>query len=169
MRRRRFAPEDVEEVRAGTNRHAHETRVGKIREPRDLTSAQFSANFSLALYLVKGGAGFKDYTESTLTDPRILELGTRIHTYVDDEIESAWQKTKPRGARVTVRLRTGESYTEYVPNLRAMTSEDVDAKFRDLATVAVPEDQAERLRCTVRMLEEVSDVSLLAPLLTRTR
>jgi 2-methylcitrate dehydratase PrpD len=163
----RFSVEDVAEIRAGTNRHAHETRVGKIREPQDLTSAQFSANFSLALFLVKGGAGFNEYTEESLGDIRIIELSRRIHTHVDDDIEDAWQKTKPRGARVTVRLRSGETYTEYVPNLRAMSPEDVDAKFRGLAAIAINPAQAERLLVSARDLENVDDVSTLVPLLTR--
>lgn len=163
----RISAEEVAEIRAGTNRHAHETRVGKIREPQDLTSAQFSANFSLALFLVKGGAGFREYTQETLGDLRIIELSRKIHTYVDDEIEDAWQKTKPRGARVTVRMRSGETYTEYVPNLRTMSAEAVNEKFLGLAAVAVAPEQAERLLTSVRDLDGVRDVSALVPLLTR--
>jgi hypothetical protein len=113
--------EDIAEVQAGTNRHAHETRAGKIREPKDLTSAQFSANWSRALFFVKGGAGYSEYTDDALGDQRILDLSRKIHTDVDDEFEYAWQKTKPRGAGMTVRLRSGETYSECVPNLRPMT------------------------------------------------
>lgn len=162
-----FSPDAVAEIRAGTNRHAHETRVGKIREPKDLTSAQFSANFSLALFLIRGGAGFHEYTEDALTDSRIIDLSKKIHTYVDDEIEEAWQKTKPRGARVTVRLTSGETYTECVPMMRSMTAEDVNEKFRRLARVVVSAEQCERLLSVARNLDDVADVTSLAPLLTR--
>ena len=167
MKQHSFRPEDIEEVRAGCSRHAHDQVVGVIREPRDLTSAQFSANFSLALFLVKGGAGFQEYTEESLIDPGIMDLGRKIHTYVDEEIEQEWQKTKPRGARVTVRLTSGKTYTECVPMLRSMTAEDVNEKFRRLATVAVGTEQCERLVTIGRNLDAVRDVSSLVPLLTR--
>jgi hypothetical protein len=39
--------------------------VGPIRDPRDLTDAQFSANFSVALYLVTGGLAGRVLPRST--------------------------------------------------------------------------------------------------------
>jgi aconitate decarboxylase len=167
VKQHRFKPEDIAEVRAGTNKHAHEHRVGKIREPKDLTSAQFSANFSLALFLLKGGAGFHEYTEENLIDPKIIELSTRIHTYIDDEIEDEWQKTKPRGARVTVRLNSGATYEECVHQMREMTADDVNNKVRRLAAVAISAERCERLIAAVRNLDDMRDVACVAPLLVR--
>ena len=162
-----FAPEDVEEVRAGTNRHAHDVILSAVREPRDVTSAQWCPNFSLALFLVKKGAGFQEYTEDSLVDPRILELSRKVSIELDEEVEQEWQKTKWRGARVTVRLTSGETYTEWVHMLRTMTAEDVDEKVRRLATVVVSTKQCERLVTMVRNLDTVRDVSSLVPLLIR--
>lgn len=162
-----FKNNDIQEIRVGTNRHSHEHRAGLIREPTDVTSAQFSANYSLALFLVKGGAGFFEYTEENLRDPAIIELSRRILTYVDDELEAQWQKSKPRGARVTVQLKSGAIYTECVPMTRAMTSEDVNQKFRRLAAIGIPEPQAEQLLKMARSLDELDDITRLAPLLIR--
>jgi 2-methylcitrate dehydratase PrpD len=167
VKQHRFSIEDIAEVRAGTNRHAHDHRVGRIREPNDLTSAQFSANFSLALFLVKGGAGFHEYTEENLVDARIIDLGKKIHTYIDEEMEQEWQKTKPRGARITVRLTSGETYTECVHMMRSMSAEDVNQKVLRLAAVAVRAEQCERLVSIVRDLDSLRDISSLVPLLTR--
>jgi len=163
----KFSADDVAEVIAGCGHHAHDQVVGVIREPKDLTSAQFSANFSLALFLVKGGAGFHEYTEDSLNDPRIIALSKTIHTALDDEIEQEWLKTRPRGARITVRLNSGKTYTDIVPNLRAMTVDDVNEKFRRLATVVISAEKCEKLLTTVRNLEDVRDISTLTPLLTR--
>jgi len=163
MRQHKFGPDDVEEVRAGTNLHAHQHVIGPIREPSDLTSAQFSANFSLALFLVTGGAGFAEYSEESLSDPRIIELARRIHTEVDDEIEQEWQKSKPRGARVTVRLKSGQTYSVCVHNLRAMSTQEVNEKFVKLASVALDGLTCERLVHTVRQLDAVRDVTTLVP------
>jgi 2-methylcitrate dehydratase PrpD len=162
-----FSVEEIAEVRAGTNKHAHDHRVGRIRELRDLTSAQFSANFSLALFLIKAGAGFHEYTEENIADARIIDLSKKIHTYIDEEMEQEWQKTKPRGARITVRLTSGETYTECVHMMRSMTAEDVNQKFLRLAAVAMGAQQCERLLGIVRDLDSLRDISSLVPLLTR--
>jgi 2-methylcitrate dehydratase PrpD len=96
-----FALDAIEEVRAGCCRFAHERVVGVIREPTDLASAQYSANFSLALFLVKARRAARILDSRQSADPRILELSKRIRTEVDEEIEREWQERWPRGARVT--------------------------------------------------------------------
>lgn len=166
LKEHEFKAEDIEEIRAGTNKHALDV-VSLIREPKDLTSAQFSANFSLALFLVKGNAGFQEYTEETLVDPKIVDLSRKIRIELDPEIENEWQKTRPRGARVTVRLKSGKTYTDCVHMLRSMSAEDVVDKVRRLATVALDAEQSERLITTVQNLDALQDLSTLVPLLVR--
>ena len=165
LERHRFPIDEIAEIRAGTNRHAHEHRVGLIREPQDLTSAQFSANFSLALFLVKGGAGFHDYSEDSLRDPAIIALSRRIHTYIDDEIEAEWQQAKLRGARITVRLKSGVTHTDCVHMMRAMTADDVNHKFRRLASGVIGAARSEQLLTMARKMEEVDEIRRFAPLL----
>jgi 2-methylcitrate dehydratase PrpD len=159
-----FKAEDIEEIRAGTNKHALDV-VSLIREPKDLTSAQFSGNFSLALFLVKGNAGFQEYTEEALADPAVIALSRRIFIELDPQIEDEWQKIRPRGARVTVRLKSGKTHTEYVHNLRSMSAADVVEKARRLAGVALDAEKTERLIKTVQNLDALEDVSALVPLL----
>ncbi len=168
LEERAFKAEDVEEIRAGTNKHALDV-VSLIREPKDLTSAQFSANFSLALFLVKGNAGFQEYTEENLADPKIIALGRKIRIELDPEIEDEWQKTRPRGARVTVRLKSGKTYAECVHNLRAMSNADMVEKARRLAAVALDAERTERLITTVQNLDALGDLSELVPLLVSSR
>ena len=166
LKEHEFKAEDIEEIRAGTNKHALDV-VSLIREPKDLTSAQFSANFSLALFLVKGNAGFQEYTEETLVDPKIVDLSRKIRIELDPEIEDEWQKTRPRGARVSVRLKSGKTYTECVHMLRSMSAADVVNKVRRLATVVLDAEQSERLITTVQNLDALQDLSTLVPLLVR--
>jgi 2-methylcitrate dehydratase PrpD len=164
MTRNGLKGEDIAEVRVGASREA-QYRVGVIREPKDLTSAQFSASFSLGLFLVKGAAGFQEYTEASLHDPAIHAMGRKVKLEVDDEIEQEFQRTRPRGARVTVTTRCGKAYSELVPRLHAMTADEVDAKFRRLATVAVSVERADAIIATTRALREVPDLRRVAPLL----
>jgi len=160
-------PNEIEEIVAGTNGHAHNQVIGLIREPKDLTSAQFSANFSLALFIIKGNAGFHEYSDESLSDPRIIELSKRIRTEIDDEVELEWQKSKPRGARITIRMKSGAIYTEYIHNLRSMTNDDVNKKFLRLANVALPSEKCESLLHISRNLETVKDISKVASLLAK--
>lgn len=163
--RHSFAANEIEEVLVGTNSRAHDFTVGVIREPPDITSAQYSACFSLALFLVTGGAGFQEYTEESLTNPEVLELSRRVHLMIDDEIEEDWRIRQPRGAKVTVRLKSGEEYHEHVPDLRLMNREEVDEKFRRLASVVLDRIQYDEIVTRARHLEDTADVSSLASLL----
>ncbi len=169
VREHRIDPDNIEEVVAGTNTRAYHHMVADIREPRDLTSAQFSTNFSLALFLIKGGAGFHEYTEESLTDPRIAELSRKIRTELDPEVDEEWRRLQSRGARVTVRLKSGEQYTDFVHQLRDMTPADVNEKFRRLATVAINENQCEQLLDMMRNLDALRDAASLVPLFARSR
>jgi hypothetical protein len=84
---------------------------------------------------------------------------------IDDEIEAEFHRTRPRGAKVRIRLKDGTELYEYVPNLRALSPDDLDAKFRSLATLALEDDAVERLVAAVHGLEHVRDVSNLGRLL----
>jgi 2-methylcitrate dehydratase PrpD len=160
-----FEVADIDEVKIGTHHRAKDFTVGVIHEPADVTSAQFSAYFSAALFLVKGGAGFNEYTEANLLDPEIRELGKRVHLEIDDEVQSDWDEFQPRGAKVTVRLKSGDEYRAHVRDLRPMTPHEVDDKVRQLASVVLRSDRSETLVTEVRNLEAVRDVAKLSALL----
>jgi 2-methylcitrate dehydratase PrpD len=154
--------DEVESVWLGTNKRAVEEVIGPIREPKSLTDAQFSANFSVALQLVTGGAGFAEYREEALYDPRILELSQRVIVETDEEIDREHLKHGLRNAKVAIHLKNGEVYRETVAELRQMTSSDVDQKFQALAGVVLDERAAETLLATARAIEDVRDMSLVA-------
>jgi len=140
--------------------------VGVIREPKDVTSAQFSAYFSVALFLVTGGAGIHEYTEENLASAEILDLSRRVKLVVDDEIEEEFRRTQPRAAKVTVRLKSGEQLYEYVPNLRLMDSKEVDEKFRTLASRTLGDRRTELVIDLARSLDDVPDMARIAEALT---
>ena len=93
-------------------------RFTDVAEPFDLSLNMITKHLKLleraglALFVVAGGAGFQEYTDDNVCDPRVVALARSIRTEVDAEIEAQWQKTRPRGARVTVRLHSGAEYTE---------------------------------------------------------
>jgi 2-methylcitrate dehydratase PrpD len=162
-----FSIRDIESVTIGTNRLAKDEVIGPIREPKSLTDAQFSANFSAALFLVKGGADFADYSETNLHDPEILELSKRIAIEVDEEIDGRYRDAGTRGARVSVALRDSRILQAAVPDLRLLGEEELDHKFLRLAGTALDAERCEAVRVKVRRLEDVRDVSELATMSVR--
>jgi 2-methylcitrate dehydratase PrpD len=163
--RHEFEVDEIDHVTVGTHARAVKHVIGLIREPKDLTDAQFSGNFSVAQALVTGGAGVREYTEANLFDPKIRALAERVHLEIDDEIEEEFHRTRPRGAKVRIHLKDGTELYEYVPNLRALSPTDLDDKFRSLATLALDDEAIEALVTGVHNLEDVRDVSRLGGLL----
>jgi 2-methylcitrate dehydratase PrpD len=162
-----FEFEDIESVWVGTNRRSRDEIVGTIREPLDLTDAQFSANFSVALYLATGGATIEDYTEQNLHDPRIRDLSRRVTLEVDDEVNRHYDKVRSRGAKVRVRLKSGDEYGAYVEDLRMLGPSELEEKFLDLSSRVLGEQRSRQLYDRISTLENVADVSMIAPMLTR--
>lgn len=160
-----FNVEDIDEIWIGTNSRAKHEVVGLITDPQTIVDAQFSANFSVALFLVKGGAGPLEYTEENLRDPQIRELSKSVVLEVDPGIERDFQSTRPRGAKVTIRLKSGKELKEQVDNLRSMTLDDLDAKFRMLSTLVLDKDRGNEVLHEVHNLECIPSMTQLVPLL----
>jgi 2-methylcitrate dehydratase PrpD len=142
--------------------------IGMITEPRDITSAQFSGRFGIALRLIKGGNGFTEYSEKNLKDPDVLAMVKRIRYEVDEELENCPPDTAP--AIVTVRLKDGSKIERRVDYAKGtprnpMGMEELKNKFRDLASRAVKEEQVERIIENVDKVEEISDLRTFTLLL----
>jgi len=144
--------------------------VGTIIEPEDLSGMQFSAAFNIALALAKGSTQFGDYIEENRTDPEILSLARKVKLVVDDEMESLYPDSQ--GAKLTVKLKNGTSYTEKVSDPKGtmrnpLTKEEIEAKFRSLAMVVLAKDKVEQIIETVYRLEKLESMRALSSLLTR--
>ncbi len=160
-----FAADDVAQVVMGTNRQAVTHLNAK---PTDITSAQFSAPFGLALTLIRGGNGFKDYCEENLHDEKILNLAARISMEIDKEVDSEFPAT--RAARVTVRLKNGKTHQQKIYYCKGspqnpLTRADFEGKFRGLASIVARKDRVDEILRTVAALDEQSDVSALVALM----
>lgn len=159
--------DDIERIWVGTCKRAKDEVVGLVRHPTNLTDAQFSASFSVAQYLVTGGAGFNEYAEENLKDPRINALSDRVVLEIDEEVEREFQRARLRGAKVVITMKSGEQFSEYVENLRPMEPQDLEKKFLTLAQVVMDEERSQVLLDRLRHLEDIRDVATLLPLLTR--
>jgi 2-methylcitrate dehydratase PrpD len=151
---------------------AHVSSIGP--EPSDIVGAQFSAQFIVALNLVRGSNGVDDYEWAAslgFRDPEVSALAHRIQVIGDPECamktpESAGGKL----GKVSVRLLDGRVLTArafakgYPAN--PMTRDEVEEKYYSLAGRRVSRAQATEIADAVWHLERLDKVSDLTALLS---
>jgi 2-methylcitrate dehydratase PrpD len=143
------------------------TRYHVDAKVTDIISAQFSAPFSLAMTLVTGSNGFRDYSEENLRNARIVELAGKVKMEINQEIEKeAWK----RGSILTVRLKDGTTHQQKVEFCKGLaenplTRDEFEGKFRDLASVVADPRRVQSILDMVMDLEKLKDVSSLVALM----
>ena len=142
--------------------------TGSIVEPKDITGAQFSGCFGVALRLVRGGNSFREYSEENLKDPAVLDLAKKTRFILDEELSKVPNSDNP--VKVTIRLKNGDIYEETVYGARGsvlnpMTKEEVCQKFRGFASAVLPENKIDAIMGTVEGLERIDDIRKLIKLL----
>lgn len=134
--------------------------------PRTDYEGKFSLQFSTAAMLVHGRVGLSTYTPEVLGDRRVLELARKVR-YETKEYAS-YPAAFPGGVRI--RLRDGRALEADFPyQLGApenpMAPEQVRAKFRENAELALPAAAAAELETRVLSLEEHEDLHAVFGLL----
>jgi 2-methylcitrate dehydratase PrpD len=161
-------PEEIEKI--VVEEKPREVRaVGNVIEPQDITSAQFSGRFGVALRVIKGSNGFNDYTMENIKDPAILSLVHKIDFIPNENLLAEVDEAAP--AIVNIRLKNGEVYRKQIDYAKGtiknpMTIKELQEKFRGLASMVLPEGQVQKILRMVMSLEELDDISRLTALLT---
>lgn len=114
------------------------------RVPRTDYEGKFSAHFVVAACLLRGRFGLAELDDASLADPEILALCQRIDCV--EEVGSAFPKHF--SGAVSVTLASGETLSRRIPvNLgsggRALSREDIVAKFRGTAGVTLSPDRVD--------------------------
>jgi 2-methylcitrate dehydratase PrpD len=128
--------------------------------PRTVYEAKFSLQYSTAAMLVNGSAGLSAYSDEAIADPRVLGLARRVR-YQTKEYET-YPAAFPGGVRIT--LREGRVLEADLPHQRGgaenpLTPDEVRAKFRENAGLALHEGAVESLEATILSLEQLDDVA----------
>jgi 2-methylcitrate dehydratase PrpD len=162
--------DDVEEVVVTVP----EAGVSLVLEPADAKVAprteyegKFSLQYSTAAMLVHGRVGVQTYTEEALADPATLELAKRVRYEVKDY--PTYPAAFPGG--VTVRTRDGRTLGADFPYQQGgpenpMSPDEVRAKFRENALLAVSAEGVDALESAVLALDEQESARSVFPLLT---
>lgn len=163
-REHRFATDDVEEIRLGVLSGGYVLVADPIerkRAPENVVDAQFSAPFAAAIALVRGSAGFRDYTEANVNDPRVRSVMEKVVCYTDPVLDAVYPDQWPAAA--SIRLKGGQQVEARQPHPFGEPENPLDRaaltrKFQDLVDEPFAED-AVRL---VARLPEGSVGDLLA-------
>lgn len=141
--------------------------------PRTIVEAQFSIPYAAAAAWIDGELGLRHFSDEGLQRKDVLDLTSRVKTYVDAEIDRDWSRFITP-AKVVAEFQDGETaetrvdYPKGHPK-NGMTESEFAAKAVDCATYAatpMPADTAARLIATVAALETAPDISALVQVMT---
>jgi len=127
--------------------------------PRGEYEAKFSLQYSTAAMLVHGQVGLQSYVDEAIADPGVLALAAKVR-YETREYPS-YPAAFPGGVRVTT--TDGRTFEADLPHQRGapenpMTADEVLAKFRQNASLALDDAAVDALEEAVLSLEEQEDV-----------
>ncbi len=132
-----------------------------IPEPQDLTMAQYSTPFCVALAFYKEPRDPKEFSDAAIADEKIRALCRKVTLRADTELT----KDNPLATRMTVKLKNGKTITHETrefPGMpkRPLTDAELREKF-DRVVTGIPAAKAARLFEQFSALETVKDISTL--------
>ena len=127
--------------------------------PRSDYEAKFSLQYSTAAMLVHGQVGVRSYTTEAIADPRVLDVARKVR-YETKEYAS-YPAAFPGGVRI--RLRDGRTLEAELPHQRGapenpMSPDEVRAKYRENAALALSDASVDALEDRVLNIEAQEDV-----------
>ena len=150
------------EVGEGTVHRLWEPLAAKHAPPNGY-AAKFSLPYLLAVILVKGRAGLAEFTDEAARDEAVLQVASRVSYEIDPSIDYPRQFI----GDVTIRLDDGRLLEARQDRPRGgpdlpMTWEEMEAKFRGNAILAISEERASRV---VEAVARLDRLERLAPLM----
>ncbi len=128
-------------------------------DPKTTLEAKFSLEYSMAAALVDGQVGLHQFTEERLWDPQIREMVRKVHVFRHPKFEH----TPDFVSEVTIKLRDGTTFNHLIHRKRSdvpahMEWDELLAKFKDCAGLALPRDVVGCLAATLPQIESVKNI-----------
>jgi 2-methylcitrate dehydratase PrpD len=119
--------------------------------------------------LIRGRAGLEEFSDEAILDAEILSLAKKVRYELDPTIDY------PRhfSGHVKIRLADGTILEENQPHPRGgfespLPPEEIEAKFRANARLALAERQLDLIVKSVKTLERLASITALSDLLSPT-
>jgi 2-methylcitrate dehydratase len=128
--------------------------------PTTRETADHSLPYCLAVALMDGEVTLASFDEQRLRDPHLRALMQKIQVHRNAECNAQYPEGIPND--ITITLKSGETLREKVVFPRGhcrnpMTDGEVEAKFRQLATMVLPPAQVEKALRRLWQLDEMND------------
>jgi 2-methylcitrate dehydratase PrpD len=128
--------------------------------PVNAITAQSNMAYGVAVGLLEGDAFVDQFTETKLSDPKILELTRKVRVVTDEEITRRGQKGK-HNVKIEVHLKDGQSLIRSIDKARSVKSDEVMDKFKILAEKVVDQSKMKKIAESIMELEDLPDIGLL--------
>lgn len=138
--------------------------------PQTALEAKFSFPFFLAAAIVRGKVGIEEFSDDVVRSPEIQEMMTRCKHESSADLDALGFDNMT--TRIQIRLKDGrllertESFALGHPR-KPMTAAQLDAKFRQCASLALPPEQLDGLIAQIRGIENVVRVRSLHRAMSR--
>ena len=175
-----ISAEDVAEVECRTSEVVPMMLI--YSRPQSGLQAKFSMEYCMAVALLDGRAGLAQFTEERLQDARLQPLMEKVKYALPEDIrgvEGLVNYDTEDGKEtiteaVTVRLRDGREYFKESPRTQGvpgspMSRDDLLAKYRECASLALPLENIERTIELISALENLDNITELLDLVNSTR
>src|SRR5580700_10129332 len=146
-------PDQIETINLKVNPLVLEL-TGK-KTPTTGLEGKFSIYHAVAVAMVEGAAGEKQFSDRAVQDPAIVALRTRVVPVVDSTV-------KPEQVEMTLTLKDGRQLEKTIQHaigsLEApMTDHDLESKFTDLAEGILKPEQIQKLIALCWDVEKLSN------------
>jgi 2-methylcitrate dehydratase PrpD len=154
----KFTPDQIERVELKVHPLVLEL-TGK-QTPNEGLEGKFSIYHAVAVALVEGAGGEKQFSDRAVRDPVVVALRGKVVPTITPGI-------KPEQVDMVIVLKDGRSLHKYIEHAVGslevpMTDQALEKKFADLADGIIPADQARRVMDLCWGVEKLTDVGQIA-------
>jgi 2-methylcitrate dehydratase PrpD len=153
-----FAPDKI--ARIDLKVHPLVLELTGKTAPREGLEGKFSIYHAVAVALIEGAAGEKQFSDRAVRDPAVVALRAKVVPTVDPTI-------KAEQVDMTITLRDGTRLHKYIEHAigsleKPMSDAALERKFADLADGVLPAGQARRVMDLCWSLETLPDAAEIA-------
>jgi 2-methylcitrate dehydratase PrpD len=166
IRTEKIKAPDVDFVEVGTNKNIPNALIH--HHPNNNLQAKFSMEFCMAILLIEGKAGLREFTDEVVNRPDVKAMIDRIRFSVDPEAEKAGYDKMTTIIKIHLkdgRVISGRADFGKGSPSNPMSYDEVAEKFQGCAEFAQwPADRTRKIIEMVRSLETLQDMRTLTQL-----
>jgi 2-methylcitrate dehydratase PrpD len=153
-----IAPNQVKKVEVEVHPLVIEL-TGK-KTPQEGLEGKFSVYHAVAIALIEGAGGEKQFSDRAVRDPAVIALREKVVPVIDPA-------TKPEQVEMTIEMNDGKVFKKRIEHAigsleMPMSDADLERKFSDLAEGILPREQAAKVMDLCWKVEGLADAGDIA-------